>query len=67
MSVRFTHDELKTISDAAQAEHSTISEYLRGRVSRAALGAQPGARWIRTQSGAELVIWTNAPELVAVS
>lgn len=59
VSVRFTPDEVDAVRAAATAEHSTISEYIRGRASRAALRARPGARSLRTQSGGELVLWTN--------
>ena len=67
VSMRFTPDEMRTVREAAQAEHSTVSEYIRGHASRAALLARPGARLLRTQAGADLAFWTNAPELAAVS
>ena len=67
VSLRFTPDEIDAMRDAAEAEHSTVSEYIRGRASRAALLTRPGARLLKTQAGADLAFWTNAPELVAVS
>lgn len=60
VSIRFTPDAMRAIRAAARAEHSTVSEYIRGCASRAALRARPGARSVRTSSGAELVVWTNA-------
>lgn len=64
VSTRLDPDDLAVIAAAAQAEHSTISEFMRGAVLRAALARRPGARCTRNAAGAEVVIWTNAPGLV---
>ena len=66
VSVRLRPDEADTIRAAAEREHSTVSEYLRGVASRAALLARPGAREVRLASGAQLVFWTNSPQVVTL-
>jgi hypothetical protein len=65
VSVRLTADELRSVSAAASAEHDTVSGFLRGRVLRAALAAEPGARVTTLPNGAPLVYVVNAPAGVA--
>ncbi len=66
VSIRLRPAEADLIRAAAEREHSTVSEYIRGVASRAAILAQPGARLVRTASGAPLAFWTNAPHVLAV-
>lgn len=65
VSIRLRPDEADLIRAAAEREHSTVSEYLRGVAGRAAILAQPGAREVRLVSGAPLAFWTNAPHLLS--
>ena len=65
VSVRMRPEEVDLLRAAAQCEHSTVSEYIRGAASRAAILQQPGSILVRLSNGASLALWTNAPSAVS--
>lgn len=66
VSVRLRPDEADAIRAAAEREHSTVSEYIRGVAGRAAIAALPGAREIRLANGAPFAFWMNVPQVVTL-
>lgn len=66
-SARFTADELAAVQRDAHAHGRTLAAWLRDCALVAELRGRPGTRTVRAADGAEIQVWTNRPDLLALA